>query len=67
MFVAIKFGEFMPEVKSEAVSNSPCGALPSPIAAEMVARGALRLSQTTYDSDGTTLFWLEGRPSEGGR
>jgi hypothetical protein len=33
----------------------------------MVARGALRLSQTTYDSDGTTLFWLEGRPSEGGR
>lgn len=57
----------MPEVKSEAVANSPCGAWPSPIAAEMVARGALRLSQTTYDSDGTTLFWLEGRPSEGGR
>ncbi len=56
----------MPEVKSEQVSAS-CGAWPSPIAAEQVARGALRLSQTVYDSDGETLYWLEGRPAQGGR
>jgi dipeptidyl aminopeptidase/acylaminoacyl peptidase len=57
----------MPEVKSEAVANLPCGAWPSPIAAEQVARGALRLSQTAFDTDGSALYWLEGRPSEGGR
>ncbi len=57
----------MAEVKSEAAIDKSYGAWPSPIAAEMVARGALRLSQTTYDSDGKTLYWLEGRPTEGGR
>lgn len=65
--VAVKFGEFMSELMSGAVVTSAYGAWPSPIAAEVVARGALRLSQPAYDSDGETLYWLEGRPSEGGR
>ena len=65
--VAVKFGEFMSELMSGAVVKSAYGAWPSPIAAEVVARGALRLSQPAYDSDGETLYWLEGRPSEGGR
>ena len=57
----------MPEVKSEAVVSRPCGSWPSPIGAELVAGGALRLSQTTYDPTGANLYWLEGRPAEGGR
>ncbi len=61
----------MPEVKSDFASQiateTASGAWPSPIAAEQVARGALRLSQTVYDSDGEALYWLEGRPSQGGR
>lgn len=64
---AVKFGEFMSDLKSGAVVNSAYGSWPSPIPPEMVARGALRLSQPAYDSDGKTLYWLEGRPSDGGR
>ena len=43
------------------------GAWLSPIAAADVARAAIRLSQTMYGPDGKTLYWLEGRPQEGGR
>ncbi|CAN5549227.1 S9 family peptidase [soil metagenome] len=57
----------MPEVKSEAIVSKACGTWPSPIAAELVAGGALRLSQTTYEPSSATLYWLEGRPEESGR
>lgn len=43
------------------------GVWPSPISAADVAAGALRLGQVSYGPDGKTLYWLEGRPAEGGR
>ncbi|MDX1988434.1 MAG: prolyl oligopeptidase family serine peptidase [Candidatus Obscuribacter sp.] len=43
------------------------GAWLSPLSAADVARAAIRLSQTMYGPDGKTLYWLEGRPQEGGR
>ena len=41
------------------------GLWPSPIAAQVVAAGSLPLSQLAVDGD--DLYWLEGRPGEGGR
>jgi dipeptidyl aminopeptidase/acylaminoacyl peptidase len=44
---------------------APYGSWPSPISAELVARGA-----TTYDAvqiTDTSVYWLEGRPAEDGR
>lgn len=43
----------------------PYGAWPSPLAAEQVASAGVRLLALTA-SDGD-LYWVEGRPSEGGR
>ena len=43
----------------------PYGTWTSPISAELVATSGVRLGQTLYDND--DLYWLEGRPSEGGR
>ena len=43
----------------------PCGSWDSPIGSADLVRGALRLSAPRLE-DGH-LFWLEGRPSEGGR
>lgn len=43
------------------------GAWLSPISAADVAAGSLKLSQPLYGADGKTLYWLEGRPQEGGR
>lgn len=59
----------MTEVKSEGGTKqkAPCGTWISPISAESVAQGALKLSQPMYGADGITLYWLEGRPQEGGR
>jgi len=42
-----------------------CGGWDSPIGSEDLVRGALRLSAPRLE--GERLFWLEGRPSEGGR
>jgi dipeptidyl aminopeptidase/acylaminoacyl peptidase len=43
----------------------PCGAWPSPLSAELAAAGAVALSYAgTHDG---TLYWVEGRPAEGGR
>lgn len=47
--------------------KAPFGSWLSPISASQVAAGALRLSQVSYGTDGHSLFWLEGRPQEGGR
>lgn len=43
----------------------PYGTWTSPISAELVATSGVRLGQTLYDN--ADLYWLEGRPSEGGR
>ena len=43
----------------------PYGTWPSPISAASVAAQSLRLSAVTIDGD--DIYWLEGRPSEGGR
>lgn len=42
-----------------------CGSWPSPIGSADLVRGALRLAMPRLD--GERLFWLEGRPAEGGR
>jgi dipeptidyl aminopeptidase/acylaminoacyl peptidase len=44
---------------------APYGSWKSPIQSKAIASGTLRLSQPCYDSG--DLYWLEGRPSEGGR
>jgi dipeptidyl aminopeptidase/acylaminoacyl peptidase len=41
------------------------GAWHSPISAGTVASGALRLSRVVLDAD--EIYWIEGRPAEGGR
>lgn len=43
----------------------PYGTWPSPISAERVARGGVRLSETWVE--GETVYWLESRPAEEGR
>lgn len=44
---------------------APYGSWQSPITAETVARGGVRLGQIVLD--GEDMYWIEGRPSEGGR
>ncbi|HEY9678319.1 MAG TPA: S9 family peptidase [Drouetiella sp.] len=43
----------------------PYGSWASPITAELVATSGVRLGESRYDNE--DLYWLEGRPSEGGR
>ncbi|HEB90513.1 MAG TPA: S9 family peptidase [Deltaproteobacteria bacterium] len=43
----------------------PCGSWVSPISSTDLVRGALRLSAPRVE--GGHVFWLEGRPAEGGR
>src|SRR5690348_8924965 len=43
----------------------PYGTWPSPIDARLVAAQGLRLSAVSVD--GADIYWVEGRPSEGGR
>jgi dipeptidyl aminopeptidase/acylaminoacyl peptidase len=45
--------------------DRPFATWPSPISATAVAAQSLRLSTVALDAD--TVYWLEGRPSEGGR
>lgn len=44
---------------------APYGSWKSPITAELIASEAIQLGQIVLD--GTDLYWLEGRPEEGGR
>ncbi|MCS6936461.1 MAG: S9 family peptidase [Candidatus Bipolaricaulota bacterium] len=44
---------------------APYGSWKSPIAADVIARGAVRLMQVVLD--GEDIYWLESRPAEGGR
>ena len=43
----------------------PFGTWPSPVDAELASVGELRLGEVR--ADGSDLYWIEGRPSEGGR
>src|SRR5258708_19186820 len=45
--------------------QSPYGSWTSPIAARTVAASAIRLSSVVLDGD--DIYWIEGRPREGGR
>jgi dipeptidyl aminopeptidase/acylaminoacyl peptidase len=45
--------------------TAPYGSWQSPITAEIVAGGGVGLDELTVDGD--DLYWLEGRPLEGGR
>lgn len=50
---------------AQAAVEAAYGTWQSPIAAEMVAKGALRLGQPSFLNG--AIYWLEGRPAEGGR
>ena len=45
--------------------NRPFGTWPSPVTAALVAAQGVRLSSVALD--GETVYWIEGRPQEGGR
>jgi dipeptidyl aminopeptidase/acylaminoacyl peptidase len=45
---------------------APYGSWSSPISAEQIARQGVRLGETWLGEDGSA-YWVEGRPSEGGR
>ncbi|HEU5004284.1 MAG TPA: prolyl oligopeptidase family serine peptidase [Actinomycetota bacterium] len=47
------------------MADLPYGSWPSPITAEMVATGGVRLDKVSWS--GNDLYWLEGRSWEGGR
>jgi len=44
---------------------APYGSWKSPITSELIVAGAVRLGAPQFDGD--DLYWIEGRPSEGGR
>ena len=46
-------------------TSSPYGSWKSPITAELITQGGLRLAEVRVD--GNDIYWLEGRPEEGGR
>jgi dipeptidyl aminopeptidase/acylaminoacyl peptidase len=54
-----------PEQRVARPTAVPFGEWRSPITAERIAAGSLRLSDVALDGD--AAYWLEGRPAEGGR
>jgi hypothetical protein len=44
---------------------APYGSWRSPITADLIVQGSVGLSQPTFD--GTDIYWIEMRPTEGGR
>ena len=46
-------------------ATAPYGSWESPVTAYLVASGGVRLGQVTWSGD--DLYWIEGRPDEGGR
>ena len=47
------------------VTVAPYGAWASPVSATTITRQGLRLGPVAID--GSDIYWLEGRPAEGGR
>jgi len=54
-----------PNPSSNAQQTLAYGSWSSPITSQRIAGGTLRLSQPQLDAG--TVYWLEGRPAEGGR
>ena len=52
-------------VPADTPTSAPYGSWPSPISPAMIATGQVRVSETTAQGDAT--YWLESRPSDGGR
>lgn len=52
--------------EAAAPQVAPYGSWRSPVTAELVTRGGLRLGEVQPGPDGA-VYWLEGRPLEGGR
>src|SRR5688572_19107357 len=52
-------------MSSDVPSVLPYGTWPSPISASTVAAQGLRLGAVAVDRD--DIYWIEGRPHEGGR
>ena len=48
-----------------AKTISPFGSWDSPVTAELITQGGLRLGEVRVD--GSDIYWLEGRPEESGR
>jgi dipeptidyl aminopeptidase/acylaminoacyl peptidase len=49
------------------MTELPYGAWPSPITAEALVEQAVRLAHLSLDINAGQLYWIEGRPREGGR
>lgn len=48
------------------MTEAPVGEWKSPISSELIVSQSIRLGSPVVGSDGS-LFWSEGRPTEGGR
>jgi dipeptidyl aminopeptidase/acylaminoacyl peptidase len=55
----------MEDPGKESPMTVPCGSWKSPITAELITAHTITLGQTWID--GSDVYWVEGRPSEGGR
>jgi dipeptidyl aminopeptidase/acylaminoacyl peptidase len=51
--------------RPDGVTAAPYGTWSSPVTARLVAGSAVRLGSVTLDHD--DIYWVEGRPDEGGR
>src|SRR5260221_3035276 len=47
------------------VQSAPYGSWKSPITSDLIVKGSIGLGQVKMDGD--DVYWIEGRPSEGGR
>src|SRR5258708_19681406 len=47
------------------IKTAPCGAWKSPITSDQIVKESIGLSQVRLDGD--DIYWIEMRPSEGGR
>ena len=48
-----------------AIKTAPYGSWKSPITSDLIVKGSIGLSQVKMDGD--DIYWIEMRPSEGGR
>src|SRR6476659_3419450 len=56
---------FLEEQTMPALREAPYGSWKSPIISDVIVKGAIGLGQIALD--GEDIYWLEGRPQEGGR
>lgn len=49
-----------------SMTEAPVGEWQSPISSELIVSQSIRLGSPVLGADGS-LFWSEGRPTEGGR